>query len=94
MAGEKIAKSANGLHIQDWFHPTTFDLRADLQAAAISGKNLVILFEQDGCIYCKKLHEENFAKPEILDLLTEKYLMVQLDMWGGNARSLTLTINR
>ncbi len=84
-AGENVQIGKDGLHVQSWFFDSKGDIRSALQAAAVADKNLVVLFEQNGCVYCKKLHEVNFAKPEVLTLLGDKYLVVQMDMWGDGA---------
>jgi thioredoxin-related protein len=51
----------DGLHKQPWFALTFKDMAEDLAAANAAGKRLAIIFEQRGCIYCKKLHEEVFT---------------------------------
>ena len=58
------------------------DLREDLQEANDEGKRLLILFEQRGCIYCKKMHEEVFPQPEVRDYIKENYFVVQLNLHG------------
>ncbi len=73
---------ADGLHTQDWFHDSAHDVRTDLLSAAAAQKDMVILFEQRGCSYCVQLHEENFAHAEIVDLITENFLVVQMDLRG------------
>ena len=80
-AAENTAKlDENGLHIQNWFHQSSGNLLTDLQAAEAQGKGLVILYEQRGCVYCAELHAVNFARPEIVDLIDEGFLVVQLDL--------------
>lgn len=74
----------DNLHYQDWFHPTDGDLRKDWRTAGASGKMLMIIWEQDGCLYCEVLHEENFERAEIRQLLQENFVIVQLDMYGKN----------
>jgi len=44
----------DGLHIQPWIRDTFKDLQEDLDEANAEGKRLAIMFEQRGCIYCKK----------------------------------------
>jgi thioredoxin-related protein len=58
------------------------DLREDLQDANLEGKRLLLLIEQRGCVYCRKMHEEVFADPEVKALLEDKYFVVQLNMFG------------
>jgi thioredoxin-related protein len=71
-----------GFHHQDWFMPPTFNLRKDLKAATESGKLLVLLWEQIGCLYCKKMHEIAFQFDEIVDLAKANFHFIQMDMRG------------
>ena len=72
----------DGLHKQPWFADTFLDMGEDLAEAAAQGKDLLIIIEQRGCPYCKEMHEVNFARAEIVDLITSNYMVVQLNMWG------------
>ncbi len=73
----------DGLHKQDWFLDSFLEMSSDLSQAADDGKNLLVLFEQRGCPYCRELHEVNFTRKEITDFIKEHYLVVQLDMFGA-----------
>lgn len=79
---DDIPVDENGLHHPDWLYDSSFDLRKDLQAAAAAGKDLMVIVEQVGCHYCEKMHLVNFQKPEIQKSLSDKYLVIQLDLWG------------
>lgn len=90
LAASSFAVSANsatmgddGLHKQDWFLDSFLEMSSDLSQAADDGKNLLVLFEQRGCPYCRELHEVNFTRKEITDFIKEHYLVVQLDMFGA-----------
>jgi thioredoxin-related protein len=72
----------DGLHNEPWFRDTFKDLREDLAEANAEGKRLVLFFEQRGCIYCKKMHEEVFSRPEVADYLEENFFAVQLNLHG------------
>ncbi len=71
-----------GFHHQDWFHPTSFDLRKDLKSAEKNKKNMVLLWEQKGCVYCRKMHSLVFTRKDIVDLINQHFLVVQMDMRG------------
>lgn len=73
----------DGLHKQDWFHDGFLEMSDDLTEAAAGNKDLMVIFEQAGCPYCEALHNENFARPEIVNYITENFLVVQLDLWGS-----------
>lgn len=72
----------DGLHKQSWMRDTFKDLSEDLEEANAEGKRLMIMVEQRGCIYCKKMHEEVFVVPEISDYIEENYFVVQINMFG------------
>ena len=72
----------DGLHKAPWMRDTFKDLSEDLAEATAEGKRLMILIEQRGCIYCKKMHEEVFVVPEVADYITENFFVVQINMFG------------
>lgn len=72
----------DGLHKEPWLRETFKDLREDLAEANAEDKRLLILIEQRGCIYCKKMHEEVFSDPAIADYITQNYFVIQINMFG------------
>ena len=72
----------DGLHKTAWMRDTFKDLTEDLAEANAEGKRLVLFFEQRGCIYCTKMHEEVFPRPEIASYIEENYFVVQLNLHG------------
>ncbi|WP_439124154.1 thioredoxin family protein [Marivita sp.] len=72
----------DGLHKQPWMRDTFKDLREDLDEANAEGKRLVLFFEQRGCIYCTKMHEEVFSDSGISDYIGDNYFVVQLNLHG------------
>ncbi len=72
----------DGLHKADWMRDTFKDLGDDLAEANAEGKRLMLIVEQRGCIYCKKMHEEVFPLPNIDAYLKENYFVVQINMFG------------
>ncbi|MFG6582986.1 thioredoxin family protein [Sulfitobacter sp. 1A12779] len=72
----------DGLHKTPWMRDTFKDLREDLEEARGEDKRLMLMFEQRGCIYCTKMHEEVFPTPEIADYIDENYFVVQLNLHG------------
>ncbi len=81
-AAEKAELGPNGLHVQDWFYPSKFDLLNDLQTANTQSKGLIILWEQLGCVYCAELHAVNFTRDDVVSMIVDNFLVVQLDMNG------------
>jgi len=71
-----------GMHVQSWFHEGFLDLDEDLKEAAEQGKRLVVIWEQRGCPYCKKMHEVNLRIPRIVDYIKDNFFVIQLNLWG------------
>jgi thioredoxin-related protein len=72
----------DGLHKPDWLRETFKDMREDLAEANAESRRLLVIFEQRGCIYCTKMHEEVYPHPEIDALLRERYFVVQMNLFG------------
>ena len=72
----------DGLHKAPWMRDTFKDLSEDLAEANAEGKRLMVMIEQRGCIYCKKMHEEVFVVPEIAEFIENNYFVVQINMFG------------
>lgn len=78
-----VMVGGNGLYIQPWFEDSFLDLGDELKGAADDGKQLVVIYEQAGCPYCKELHRVNLAEPVIRDFMQKHYRVVQLDIRGS-----------
>lgn len=72
----------DGLHKAPWMRDTFKDLSEDLAEARDEGKRLMIMVEQRGCIYCRKMHEEVFVVPEVASYIEENFFVVQINMFG------------
>ncbi len=72
----------DGLHKQTWMRDTFLDMAEDLEEATAEGKRMAIFFEQRGCIYCAKMHEEVFSDPEVSAFIEENFFVVQLNLYG------------
>ena len=53
-----------------------------MKEAESAGKQLVILFEQKGCPYCKEIHRVNLQIPEVVNYIRENFHVVQMNLWG------------
>ena len=73
----------DGLYKADWLRDTFKDLNEDLAEANSEGKRLMLIFEQRGCIYCRKMHEEVFSRPDIEQYLKGNYFVVQMNLHGA-----------
>ncbi|EKF17364.1 thioredoxin family protein [Nitratireductor pacificus] len=72
----------DGLHKEAWFSLTFRDMAEDIAAAREEGKRLAIVFEQRGCIYCAKMHEDLLSDPEVRDYIEAHFKVVQYNMFG------------
>ncbi|MGH1367342.1 MAG: SoxW family protein [Maritimibacter sp.] len=72
----------DGLHKADWMRDTFLDLSEDLAEANAEGKRLLVIWEQRGCIYCTKMHEEVLPREDIDAYLRENFFVVQLNLFG------------
>jgi thioredoxin-related protein len=72
----------DGLHKEPWFALTFKDVRDDITTAKAQGKRLVYIFEQRGCIYCAKMHEDILSRPDIRDYVRDNFMVVQINLFG------------
>jgi thioredoxin-related protein len=72
----------DGLHKTDWMRDTFKDLREDLAEANAEDKRLMLMVEQRGCIYCRKMHEQVFPRPDIDSYIRENFFVVQINLHG------------
>lgn len=66
----------------DWFKTSFLEFEEDVNEAAANGRRVMLYFHQDGCPYCARLVEENFADPELKNFIIEKFDGIALNMWG------------
>jgi thioredoxin-related protein len=72
-----------GYHEQPgWFKQSFLDIREDIAEAAAQNKRLLLYFYQDGCPYCKKLLEQNFAQRDIVEKTRSHLDVVAINLWG------------
>ena len=76
-------KEADGLYTQNWFQLSFLDLREDFNEAKAAGKRFAVVFEQRGCPYCTKMHNEILSLRYINDYVRQNFHIVQLDLWGA-----------
>ena len=73
----------DGLHKAPWMRDTFKDLAEDLAEANDEGKRLLLMVEQRGCIYCKKMHEEVLSREDVSAYIDENFFVVQLNLHGS-----------
>lgn len=65
-----------------WFKDSFLEFSDDIAEAAEQGKRVMLLMHQDGCPYCNLLVERNLSQKNIVDLMREKFEVVELNIWG------------
>ena len=73
----------NGRYTQSWFLNSFLELPDDLKEAGSNGKRFAILWDQEGCPYCRETHLVNVGIPEISDYIRANFDILQLDIWGS-----------
>lgn len=73
----------DGLHKQPWLEATFKDIQEDIESALEADKRLMLIVEQRGCPYCKRLHETVLVDPEITSFIENYYFVVQLNLYGS-----------
>lgn len=72
-----------GHYRQSWFSVSFLDLKEDFTEAKAAGLRLAVIFEQQGCIYCKRMHTDVLSQRYINDYVRENFRIVQLNLWGA-----------
>src|SRR5512139_4296634 len=70
------------VQMPSWFKESFLDLREDLAEAAKAGKGVLLYFYQDGCPYCERLINVNFAQQQISDKTRSRFDVIAINMWG------------
>ena len=76
------APHPDAIDIPSWFAVTFLEIPEDVRDAARAGKRVMIYFGQDGCLYCRRLMEVNFAQPDIVQKTRKHFVAIALDILG------------
>lgn len=66
-----------------WFKSSFLDIREDVTEATAAGKRVMLYFYQDGCPYCAKLLDTNFAQRKIAESTQKYFDVISINMWGA-----------
>jgi hypothetical protein len=72
-----------GHYRQAWFNVSFLDLKEDFTEAKAAGLRFAVIFEQQGCIYCKRMHMDVLSRRYINDYVRENFRITQLNLWGA-----------
>ncbi len=83
-AGELAAGMVNPGYEEkpDWFTNSFLDIREDIAEAQAQGKRVLLYFYQDGCPYCKKLLDTNFALQDTVQRTRGHFEVIAINIWG------------
>jgi len=77
-----FAANAFSQEVPPWFSPSLLHLPDDVAEATKEGKRVMLYFEQNGCPYCKRMVEVNFADPAIAARLQSHFVALAINIWG------------
>lgn len=83
VAGSDSVATVDGLHKQPWFMNTFLELPEDLAETRSEGKRFAVIWEQEGCPYCREMHRVNFSRPDVRDYIQDHFGVLQLDLLGS-----------
>ncbi|MEE9333000.1 MAG: thioredoxin family protein [Granulosicoccaceae bacterium] len=81
-AQANVPVGEDGLHKPDWLSISFRDVSEDIAEAAENSKRHIILFEQQGCIYCEKMHKTVLQDPEVVAYIKEHFVVIQYNLYG------------
>lgn len=62
--------------------PLDYDIPGEVEIAAEEGKNLVVMFSQNGCPYCDKMHKRVFPHPKVAAQFDDAFVMFEINIKG------------
>lgn len=78
--------------LPDWFKPSLFDLREDVEDARKANKHVLLFLHLDECPYCERMLRESFASGETRKLIQANFDVIGINIRGG--QELTWTDGR
>lgn len=81
-ADEGPVLTEDGLYTETWFLESFLELADDLDEATSQGKRFAIMWELEGCPYCRETHFVNFQDPEIKAFIKTNFVVLQLNLHG------------
>jgi thioredoxin-related protein len=76
------APHPHAIDIPPWFAVSFLELPEDVKDAARDGKRVMVYFGQDGCSWCRRLMEVNFAQRDIVEKTRKHFVAIALDIQG------------
>lgn len=83
LAAAEVPLGDDGLHKPDWLKDSFKVLAEDNAEAAAAGRHLMLIVEQRGCIYCKRLHTEVLTDPRLDRRIRSDFDVIQINLFGA-----------
>ncbi len=78
-----VAWVVSPVHAADFVvEPLDYDFPGEVAAAADEGKNIVIMFHQNGCPYCDKMRKRVFPHPKVNAFYSDKFYLIEVNNKG------------
>ena len=79
-----MSDRGDGIHVESWFvnGDTFYELPDELAAATRAGKGFMMIWEQQGCGSCRKLHEVNFQDPKLRSYMRDNFVVMSNNIFG------------
>ncbi|MCG8428552.1 MAG: thioredoxin fold domain-containing protein [Chromatiales bacterium] len=65
-----------------WFKESFLDIAEDVEEAADSDKHVILFMHLNGCPYCYKMADENFANAPYTDFIKENFDVIAVNIKG------------
>lgn len=72
-----------------WFKESFLDIAEDVSDAADAGKHVILVMEMNGCPYCYKMIQDNFANAPYRDFIQEHFDVIALNTKGDREVAVT-----
>jgi thioredoxin-related protein len=72
-----------------WFKESFLDIGEDVTEAADAGKHVILVMEMNGCPYCYKMIQDNFADAPYRDFIQEHFEVIALNTKGDREVAVT-----
>ncbi|BAT59163.1 hypothetical protein GJW-30_1_01693 [Variibacter gotjawalensis] len=82
-ARAELVRLDGGNFTQSWFVDTFLELGSDVAEATQKGKRLAIMWDLNGCPYCRRTHTEGFADDSVASFVRERFDVMQLNLQGS-----------
>lgn len=66
----------------DWFKESFLDIAEDVDEAADESRHVILFLEMNGCPYCAKMLEENFAEAPYRTFIQQHFDVIALNIRG------------